>query len=44
MKFWLKFLHEKWIKRNCPHFCIMCKHRKICIAENRETFKEKTPS
>lgn len=26
---WGRFRY-KWLKRNCPHICEWCKHRKIC--------------
>lgn len=26
--------YYKWIKRECPHFCIMCKFKRICDYKN----------
>lgn len=39
IKFYIIFFIDKWIKRNCPHFCIGCKYRKECIDFIKRDFK-----
>lgn len=29
----LSILYYKWIKKECPHICLFCKHRKECKEE-----------
>ena len=29
-----KFIWVKWVKHQCPHFCITCKYKNICELRN----------
>lgn len=26
----IKWLYRKWIKRECPHLCVLCKYKIPC--------------
>lgn len=27
----IKLLYKKWIKKECPHLCLLCKFKKECL-------------
>ena len=29
----LKLIYYKWIKRACPHFCILCEFKDWCLTD-----------
>lgn len=31
---YFKFVYHKWIRRDCPHICLLCKYRRVCEYKN----------